>query len=29
MADTELKKMEETPSLRDKDYRTLLKISPF
>ena len=28
MADTELKKMEETPSLRDKDYRTLLENIP-
>lgn len=28
MADTQLKKMEETPSLRDKDYRTLLENIP-
>ena len=28
MADTELKKMQETPSLRDKDYRTLLENIP-
>ena len=28
MADTELKKMEEAPSLRDKDYRTLLENAP-
>src|SRR4030042_5028570 len=28
MDDTELKKMEETPSLRDKDYRTLLENIP-
>ena len=28
MTDTELKKMEETPSLRDKDYRTLLENIP-
>jgi PAS domain S-box-containing protein len=28
MADTEPKKMEETPSLRDKDYRTLLENVP-
>ena len=28
MADTELKKMQETPSLRDKDYRTLLENVP-
>jgi formate hydrogenlyase transcriptional activator len=28
MADTELKKMEEAPSLRDKDYRTLLENIP-
>ncbi|MFZ5447295.1 MAG: sigma 54-interacting transcriptional regulator [Thermodesulfobacteriota bacterium] len=28
MADTELKKMEETPSLRDEDYRTLLENIP-
>ena len=28
MADTELKKMEEAPSLRDKDYRTLLDNIP-
>ena len=28
MADTQLKKMEETPSLRNKDYRTLLENAP-